>query len=49
THRKLEEASSTIESATKKSRTIEKKLKKVQELPSSEAAAMLGTGNGGED
>lgn len=48
THKKLEEASSTIENATKKSRTIEKKLKKVQELPSSQATAMLGMENGEE-
>lgn len=32
THKKLQEASNTIEDATKKSRTIESKLKKVQEL-----------------
>lgn len=35
THKKLQEASNTIEDAAKKSRTIEKKLKNVQELPSS--------------
>jgi len=33
THKKLEEASHTIESASSKSRTIERKLNKVQELP----------------
>jgi DNA recombination protein RmuC len=33
THKKLEEASNIIDDATKKSRTIEKKLNKVQELP----------------
>lgn len=44
THKKLEEASTTIENATRKSRTIERKLKRVQELPSSEAVAMLGAG-----
>lgn len=51
THKKLEEASSTIENATRKSRTIERKLKRVQELPSAEAIVMLGTGtgNGEED
>jgi DNA recombination protein RmuC len=38
THKKLLEASNTIENASKKSRTIEKKLKKVQELPASDAA-----------
>lgn len=36
TQKKLHEASNTIEAATKKSRTIEKKLRDVQELPSSE-------------
>jgi len=41
THKKLQEASNTIESASKKSRTIEKKLKKVQELPASDAAGMI--------
>lgn len=35
TQKKLQEASNTIDDATKKSRTIEKKLNKVQELPSS--------------
>lgn len=34
TQKKLQEASNTIDDATKKSRTIEKKLNKVQELPS---------------
>ena len=33
THKKLQEASNTIEDASKKSRTIERKLGKVQELP----------------
>ncbi len=41
THKKLEEASHTIEDATMKSRTIEKKLKNVQELPSSEVIKYL--------
>lgn len=41
THKKLQEASNTIESASKKSRTIEKKLKKVQELPSTDATDMI--------
>ncbi|MBN1497440.1 MAG: DNA recombination protein RmuC [Spirochaetes bacterium] len=41
THKKLQEASNTIESASKKSRTIEKKLKKVQELPASDTAGMI--------
>ena len=35
THKKLQEASNTIERASSKSRTIERRLKKVQELPSS--------------
>ena len=35
THKKLEEASKTIEDASKKSHTIERTLKKVHELPSS--------------
>lgn len=48
THKKLEEASNTIENAAKKSRTIERKLQKVQELPTPEADAMFGTGNGEE-
>jgi DNA recombination protein RmuC len=34
THKKLQEASNTIEDASRKSRTIERKLKGVQELPS---------------
>jgi len=41
THRKLQEASTTIENATKKSRTIEKKLKKVEDLPTSDSAGIL--------
>jgi DNA recombination protein RmuC len=41
THKKLQEASNTIENASKKSRTIEKKLRKVQELPASDAADMV--------
>lgn len=36
TQKKLQEASNTIENASKKSRTIERKLKKVEEIPSSE-------------
>ena len=35
THQKLKEAGATIEDAAKKSRTIERRLKKVQELPQS--------------
>jgi DNA recombination protein RmuC len=41
TPKKLLEASNTIENASKKSRTIEKKLKKVQELPASDAEDMI--------
>ncbi|MBI5682047.1 MAG: DNA recombination protein RmuC [Deltaproteobacteria bacterium] len=42
THKKLQEASNTIEDAARKSRTIERRLKEVQELPSSDAAALIG-------
>lgn len=42
TQKKLQEASNTIEDATKKSRTIEKKLKTVQEIPAAEAPLSLG-------
>lgn len=42
THKKLEEAASTIEKASSKSRTIERRLGKVQELPS-ESIQMLST------
>lgn len=42
TQRKLQEASNTIEDAAKKSRTIERKLKNVQELPSTETPALIG-------
>jgi DNA recombination protein RmuC len=37
THKKLQEASNTIESAASKSRTIERKLDKVQDLPAAVA------------
>lgn len=40
THKKLEEAASTIEKASSKSRTIERKLGKVQELPSESPAVL---------
>ena len=43
THKKLQEASNTIDDAAKKSRTIEKKLKDVQYLPHHETADLLGT------
>jgi len=42
TQKKLKEATDTIEDATKKSRTIERKLKNVQELPSPEPISLLG-------
>jgi DNA recombination protein RmuC len=45
THKKLQEASNTIESAASKSRTIERKLDKVQDLPTSvpvEPAKLVG-------
>jgi DNA recombination protein RmuC len=42
TQKKLQEASNTIEDAAKKSRTIERKLKNVQELPSTETPALIG-------
>jgi DNA recombination protein RmuC len=41
THKKLQEASNTIDTAARKSRTIERKLKTVQELPCAEAAVLL--------
>ncbi len=42
TQKKLQEASNTIEDAARKSRTIERKLKNVQELPAPEAVTLLG-------
>ncbi|MCX6761319.1 MAG: DNA recombination protein RmuC [Candidatus Moranbacteria bacterium] len=44
THKKLQEASNTIEDASKKSRTIERKLGKVQELPVPEIVKELPLG-----
>ncbi|HAT74781.1 MAG TPA: DNA recombination protein RmuC, partial [Candidatus Moranbacteria bacterium] len=41
THKKLQEASNTIETASTKSRTIERKLNKVQELPVAEVVNEL--------
>ena len=41
THKKLQEASNTIDSAAKKSRTIERRLRDVQELPEPEASHLL--------
>lgn len=43
THKKLQEASNSIDTAVKKSRTIERKLKTVQELPREEVISLLGT------
>lgn len=42
TQQKIREASNTIEDAARKSRTIERKLRKVQELPAADTAAMIG-------
>ncbi len=42
THKKLQEASNTIVDAAQKSRNIERKLKQVQELPTSEAVELIG-------
>lgn len=41
THKKLQEASNTIEDAARKSRTIEKKLKNVQELPAAQPIDLI--------
>ncbi len=48
TQKKLREASNTIEKAAKKSRNIEKKLRKVQELPVSETDKLLENGKGSD-
>lgn len=45
TQKKLQEASNTIESASKKSRTIERKLKDVQGLPAGESVNLIGDGD----
>lgn len=42
TQKKLQEASNTIEDASRKTRTIEKRLKDVQVLPSQDAAKLIG-------
>jgi DNA recombination protein RmuC len=39
--KKLDQASSTMDDAARKSRTIEKKLKRVEELPQAEANVLL--------
>ncbi len=48
TQQKLREASNTIEDAARKSRTIERKLKKVQEMPAMETAGLLTEDDEGE-
>ena len=57
-HTKLDQASSTIEDAARKSRTIERRLRTVQELPGEAASSLLSlggaeegewSGNGAED
>ncbi len=57
-HKKLDQASNTIEDAARKSRTIERRLRSVQELPGETAAGLLplggvdegvASGNGFED
>lgn len=51
-HKKLDQASTTIEDAARKSRTIERRLKTVQEIPAEAAAGLLplgsADGNGGD-
>ncbi|WP_407309233.1 DNA recombination protein RmuC [Desulfosporosinus sp. SB140] len=49
TQKKLQEASNTIDTATRKSRTIARKLKDVQTLPSHEADLLLGPGTESEE
>ncbi len=44
THKKLQEVSNTIDDASRKSRTIERKLRNVQEMPASDAINLLGAG-----
>ena len=44
TQKKLQEASNTIETATQKSRTIERKLRTVQDLPTPESPPILDSG-----
>jgi len=47
-HIKLQQASNTLEDASKKSRTIESRLRKVEELPAGEAARLLPEFESGE-
>jgi DNA recombination protein RmuC len=44
-HKKLDQASTTIEDAARKSRTIERKLRTVQEIPTESADNLLELGN----
>lgn len=48
THKKLQEASNSIDNAARKSRTIQRKLKDVQELPQEQAVNILGASGIGE-
>jgi DNA recombination protein RmuC len=48
-HKKLDQASTTIEDAARKSRTIERKLKTVQEIPAEAAAGFLSLGSADGD
>jgi DNA recombination protein RmuC len=48
THKKLQEASNSIDIAARKSRTIERKLKNVQELPQEEPFNLLDAASGAE-
>jgi DNA recombination protein RmuC len=47
-HKKLDQASTTIEDAARKSRTIERRLRTVQELPVDAAGSLLALGGVGE-
>jgi len=49
THKKLREASDTIEDASRKTRTIERKLRAVQELPAGDGRALLDDSSGEPD
>lgn len=48
-HKKLDQASSSIEDAARKSRTIERKLRQVEEIPAETAAGLLGIGAEGAE
>jgi DNA recombination protein RmuC len=47
--KKLQEASNKMDDVARKSRTIERKLRVVQELPSAESARLLGAPSGAGD